>query len=167
MYIDDTYTFTFLSGQSGPTTRTRTYLHTNIRTYMIHTTCRFLGGQIGPTTRTACVATDVDDASLRTTNFDELYVAYRELVNGLVDGGVDVIMIDCAFDSLNVKCAIYALMHAFAEKGVKLPVFVSMSLVDDSGRTLSGQSVEAFYTTVRHVRPFSVGFNCGAGESHG
>eukprot|EP00929_Paragymnodinium_shiwhaense_P061884 TRINITY_DN30912_c0_g1_i1.p1 TRINITY_DN30912_c0_g1~~TRINITY_DN30912_c0_g1_i1.p1 ORF type:complete len:1340 (+),score=305.23 TRINITY_DN30912_c0_g1_i1:118-4137(+) len=124
---------------------------------------RFVGGQLGPTTRTAACAIDVEDASARNVSFDELEVAYGELAEGLIDGGTDVIMIDCGFDTLNMKAAIYAIEVAFAKRQRRIPVMVSMSLVDDSGRTLSGQSIEAFYASVRHCRPFTVGFNCGKG----
>jgi 5-methyltetrahydrofolate--homocysteine methyltransferase len=126
---------------------------------------RFVGGSIGPTNRTASISPDVVDASKRNVTFDELDEAYYEEARGLLDGGCDFIIIETIFDTLNAKAAIFAVRRLFKERGVEdtMPLIVSGTLVDQSGRTLSGQTTEAFYVSVRHCNPFCVGLNCALG----
>jgi 5-methyltetrahydrofolate--homocysteine methyltransferase len=131
---------------------------------------RFVAGAIGPTNRTASMSPKVDDPSFRNVNFEELAEAYEEQVRGLVDGGVDIILIETIFDTLNAKAAAFALetyyekRDAAAGKAVKrLPLFFSGTIVDQSGRTLSGQTTEAFYTSLAHTKPFAIGLNCALG----
>jgi 5-methyltetrahydrofolate--homocysteine methyltransferase len=125
---------------------------------------RFVGGSIGPTNRTASISPDVVDASKRNVTFDELEEAYHEEARGLVDGGCDFIIIETIFDTLNAKAAIFAVKRLFKERGLtEMPLMISGTLVDQSGRTLSGQTTEAFYVSVRHAEPFCVGLNCALG----
>ena len=125
-------------------------------------TC-FVAGAIGPTNRTASLSPDVNDPGFRAITFDELVVAYKEQVNGLMDGGVDALMVETIFDTLNAKAALYAIMEVFDEKGVELPMMVSGTITDASGRTLSGQTAEAFLISMSHAPLFSIGFNCALG----
>ncbi|SHG21833.1 methionine synthase [Geodermatophilus nigrescens] len=124
---------------------------------------RYVAGAIGPTTRTASISPDVNDPGARNVSFDELVEAYLEQANGLVDGGADALMVETVFDTLNAKAAIFALETLFEERGRRWPVIVSGTITDASGRTLSGQVTEAFWNSIRHVRPLLVGLNCALG----
>jgi len=124
---------------------------------------RFVAGVLGPTNRTASISPDVSDPGKRNVRFDELVLAYREAALALADGGADLIMVETVFDSLNARAALYALAALFEDEGFRLPLMVSGTITDASGRTLSGQTVEAFWNTVRHARPLVVGFNCALG----
>ncbi len=124
---------------------------------------RFVAGAIGPTNRTASLSPDVNRPGFRAISFDELREAYAEATRGLVDGGADIILVETVFDTLNAKAALFAIDEVFEEKGVKLPVMVSGTITDLSGRTLSGQTAEAFWYSVRHADLFTVGLNCALG----
>jgi 5-methyltetrahydrofolate--homocysteine methyltransferase len=124
---------------------------------------RFVIGVLGPTSRTASISPDVNDPGFRNTSFEELRVAYLEATNGLIDGGADALMVETIFDTLNAKAALYAIAEAFDARGGGLPVMISGTITDLSGRTLSGQTAEAFYASVAHSRPLSVGLNCALG----
>jgi len=124
---------------------------------------RFVVGVLGPTSRTASISPDVNDPGFRNTSFDELRVAYLDAANGLIDGGADVLMVETIFDTLNAKAALFAVEEAFDARGARLPVMISGTITDASGRTLSGQTAEAFYASVSHGRPLSVGLNCALG----
>ncbi len=124
---------------------------------------RYVAGAIGPTNRTASISPDVNDPGARNVRFDELAVAYREQAAGLVAGGADLLVIETIFDTLNAKAAIFAVEELFEDLGVRLPVMISGTITDASGRTLSGQTPEAFWYSIRHARPFAVGFNCALG----
>jgi 5-methyltetrahydrofolate--homocysteine methyltransferase len=124
---------------------------------------RFVIGVLGPTSRTASISPDVNDPGFRNTNFEELRLAYREATRGLIDGGADTLMVETIFDTLNAKAALYAIEEEFDARGARLPVMISGTITDRSGRTLSGQTAEAFYASVAHARPLSVGLNCALG----
>jgi 5-methyltetrahydrofolate--homocysteine methyltransferase len=124
---------------------------------------RFVIGVLGPTSRTASLSPDVNDPGFRNVTFEQLAENYTESANGLIDGGADVIMVETIFDTLNAKAALYALSELFHQRGARMPVMISGTITDRSGRTLSGQTAEAFYYSVRHARPLSVGFNCALG----
>ena len=124
---------------------------------------RFVIGVLGPTSRTASISPDVNDPGFRNTSFDELRDTYREAAEGLVDGGADVLMVETIFDTLNAKAALFAIDEAFEARGGRLPVMISGTITDASGRTLSGQTAEAFHASVAHARPLSVGLNCALG----
>jgi 5-methyltetrahydrofolate--homocysteine methyltransferase len=124
---------------------------------------RFVAGAVGPTNRTASISPKVSDPGFRNVDFDELREAYKEQIRGLMDGGADIIIIETIFDTLNAKAAGFATLEVFDEKGVELPVIISGTITDRSGRTLSGQTPEAFWYSMRHLRPFSVGLNCALG----
>ena len=124
---------------------------------------RFVIGVLGPTSRTASLSPDVNDPGFRNVTFEELAENYTESTNGLIDGGADVIMVETIFDTLNAKAALFALSELFHQRGARMPVMISGTITDRSGRTLSGQTAEAFYYSVRHARPLSVGFNCALG----
>ncbi|HUS22194.1 MAG TPA: methionine synthase [Aeromicrobium sp.] len=124
---------------------------------------RYVAGAIGPTTRTASISPDVNDPAARNVSYDELAAAYLEAANGLVDGGSDLLLIETIFDSLNAKAAIYAVETLFEERGRRWPVIISGTITDASGRTLSGQTTEAFWNSMRHVKPVAVGLNCALG----
>ena len=124
---------------------------------------RFVAGALGPMNRTLSISPDVNDPAFRAVDFDEVCAAYEEQIRGLIDGGVDVILVETIFDTLNAKAAIYALEREFERIGRRLPVMISVTITDASGRTLSGQTVEAFWLSVRHARPLSVGINCALG----
>ncbi len=124
---------------------------------------RFVAGAIGPTNKTASLSPDVNDPSIRNVTFDELVVAYLEATRGLVDGGVDIILIETIFDTLNAKAAIFAVLSFFNEHQIELPIMISGTIVDASGRTLSGQTAAAFWYSIMHAKPLSVGFNCALG----
>ncbi|OLG47065.1 homocysteine S-methyltransferase family protein [Xanthomonas oryzae pv. oryzae] len=124
---------------------------------------RFVIGVLGPTSRTASISPDVNDPGYRNTSFDALRETYREAIKGLIDGGADTLMVETIFDTLNAKAALYAIEEVFEARGGRLPVMISGTITDASGRTLSGQSAEAFYASVAHGRPLSVGLNCALG----
>ncbi|MGN6517158.1 MAG: homocysteine S-methyltransferase family protein, partial [Rhizomicrobium sp.] len=124
---------------------------------------RLAAGVLGPANRTASISPDVNDPAFRNTTFDELRTTYRESALGLIRGGADVLMIETIFDTLNAKAAIYAIEEAFDETGERLPVWISGTITDLSGRTLTGQTPEAFWHSVRHAKPFAVGLNCALG----
>ncbi len=124
---------------------------------------RFVAGVLGPTGRTASISPDVNDPGKRNVTFDELVEAYDESLRGLVEGGVDAVLVETIFDTLNAKAALFAIDRFFATGGQRLPVMISVTITDASGRTLSGQTVEAFWNSVAHIRPFSVGLNCALG----
>ena len=124
---------------------------------------RFVIGVLGPTSRTASISPDVNDPGYRNTSFDELRATYREAVEGLIDGGADTIMIETIFDTLNAKAALYAVEEVFDARGGRLPVMISGTITDASGRTLSGQTAEAFHASLAHARPLSIGLNCALG----
>jgi 5-methyltetrahydrofolate--homocysteine methyltransferase len=126
---------------------------------------RFVVGVLGPTSRTASISPDVNDPGFRNTSFDELRNTYREAAEGLVDGGADAIMVETIFDTLNAKAALYAIDELFEARGARLPVMISGTITDLSGRTLSGQTAEAFYASMRHSRPLSIGLNCALGAA--
>lgn len=124
---------------------------------------RFVIGVVGPTSRTASISPDVNDPGFRNTSFDQLRDTYREAVEGLIDGGADTLMVETIFDTLNAKAALFAIEEAFDARGARLPVMISGTITDASGRTLSGQTAEAFYASVAHSRPVSIGLNCALG----
>ncbi|MBP7242814.1 methionine synthase [Amaricoccus sp.] len=124
---------------------------------------RWVAGALGPTNRTASISPDVNDPGFRAVTFDDLRLAYAEQLRGLVDGGADLILIETIFDTLNAKAAIFACEEIFAEKRVRLPLMISGTITDLSGRTLSGQTPTAFWHSVRHARPFTIGLNCALG----
>ncbi|SPU49103.1 Methionine synthase [Bordetella trematum] len=126
---------------------------------------RFVAGALGPQPKTASISPDVNDPGARNITFDELRLAYIEQLNGLLDGGIDIVLIETIFDTLNAKAAIFAVEEVFAERGVRLPVMISGTVTDASGRILSGQTVEAFWNSVRHARPVTVGLNCALGAA--
>ena len=124
---------------------------------------RFVCGALGPTNRTASLSPDVNDPGFRNVSFDELAVAYGEQVRGLLDGGVDVLLVETVFDTLNCKAALFAIQSLLEERGEEVPIIVSGTITDASGRTLSGQTVEAFWHSIRHVDLFCAGLNCALG----
>ncbi|WP_201588058.1 methionine synthase [Psychrobacter jeotgali] len=124
---------------------------------------RFVAGVIGPTSRTCSLSPDVNDPAFRNITFDELVLNYREATLALIEGGVDIILIETIFDTLNAKAAIFAITGVFEDIGFELPIMISGTITDASGRTLSGQTAEAFYNSIRHAEPLSVGFNCALG----
>jgi 5-methyltetrahydrofolate--homocysteine methyltransferase len=124
---------------------------------------RFVAGVLGPTNKTASISPDVNDPGFRAVSFDELVGAYAEAIAGLLEGGVDLLLVETVFDTLNAKAALFAIEDSFARSGQRLPVIVSGTITDASGRTLSGQTAEAFYNSVRHARPLAVGLNCALG----
>src|SRR5277367_5963359 len=124
---------------------------------------RFVAGAIGPTNRTASISPDVLNPSFRAITFDELRSAYGEQARGLIDGGVDTLLIETIFDTLNAKAAIFACIEVMEERGVQMPVMISGTITDRSGRLLAGQTPEAFWNSVAHAAPLSIGFNCAFG----
>jgi 5-methyltetrahydrofolate--homocysteine methyltransferase len=128
-------------------------------------TPRFVAGVLGPTNRTASISPDVNDPGYRNINFDALAETYSTAAAALIDGGVDFLMIETVFDTLNAKAAIFAIQQAFAATGTKVPVMISGTITDASGRTLSGQTPEAFWNSVRHAEPFMIGLNCALGAA--
>ena len=124
---------------------------------------RFVAGILGPTSRTCSLSPDVNDPGFRNINFDELVETYKEATRGLIDGGADIILIETIFDTLNAKAAIFAVKHYFEETGIELPVMISGTITDASGRTLSGQTATAFYNSLAHAEPISIGLNCALG----
>lgn len=126
---------------------------------------RFVAGSIGPTNKTASMSPDVNDPGFRAVSFDKLREAYREQVEALIDGGVDILLVETIFDTLNAKAALFAIEEVKEERKLELPVMVSGTITDASGRTLSGQTAEAFLISVSHIPMLSVGFNCALGAS--
>ena len=126
---------------------------------------RYVAGALGPTNRTASISPDVNDPGARNVSYQQLVEAYLEQANGLVDGGADVLLIETIFDTLNAKAAIFALDELMEDSGQRLPVIVSGTVTDASGRILSGQTVSAFWHSVRHARPLAVGLNCALGAA--
>ncbi len=124
---------------------------------------RFVAGVLGPTSMTCSISPDVDDPSYRNIDFDELVLNYKESTRALIAGGVDIILLETIFDTLNAKAAIFAISSVFKEDNTKLPVMVSGTITDASGRTLSGQTNEAFYNSIRHIKPLTIGLNCALG----
>ena len=124
---------------------------------------RYVAGVLGPTSKTASISPDVNDPGFRNITFDELAAAYTESARGLIDGGVDLILLETIFDTLNAKAAIFAVETEFARRGQRLPMLISGTITDQSGRTLTGQTPEAFWNSVRHARPLTVGLNCALG----
>ena len=126
---------------------------------------RFVAGALGPTPRTASISPDVNDPGARNVSFDQLRDAYREQAEGLLEGGCDLFLVETIFDTLNAKAAIFALDELMADSGERLPVVISGTVTDASGRILSGQTVAAFWHSVRHARPLAVGLNCALGAA--
>ncbi|CAN7211102.1 methionine synthase [Pararhizobium sp. LjRoot235] len=126
---------------------------------------RFVAGALGPTNRTASISPNVNNPGFRAVSFDDLRIAYGEQLRGLIDGGADIILIETIFDTLNAKAAIFATEEIFAEKDIRLPVMISGTITDLSGRTLSGQTPTAFWHSVRHADPFTIGLNCALGAN--
>ncbi|WP_339646735.1 homocysteine S-methyltransferase family protein, partial [uncultured Pelagibacterium sp.] len=126
---------------------------------------RFVAGAVGPTNRTASISPDVNNPGYRATSFDQLRIAYGEQIEGLIDGGSDLILIETIFDTLNAKAAVFAAEETFAKKGIRLPVMISGTITDLSGRTLSGQTPTAFWYSLRHAKPFTMGLNCALGAN--
>ncbi len=126
---------------------------------------RFVAGALGPTPKTASISPDVNDPGARNVSFDELRAAYREQAEGLLEGGADLFLVETIFDTLNAKAAIFALDELMDERGERLPVILSGTVTDASGRILSGQTVAAFWHSVRHARPLAVGLNCALGAA--
>ena len=124
---------------------------------------RFVAGAVGPTNRTASISPDVNNPGFRNVSYDELRDAYKEQVRGLIEGGSQIILIETIFDTLNAKAAGLATLEVFDELGITLPVMISGTITDRSGRTLSGQTPEAFWYSMRHLKPFSIGLNCALG----
>ena len=124
---------------------------------------RFVAGSIGPTNRTASISPDVNDPGYRNTNFDQLVIAYKEQIHALLDGGVDVLLIETVFDTLNAKAALFAVEEVFSASKNRVPVMISGTITDASGRTLTGQTTEAFLISISHFPLLSVGLNCALG----
>lgn len=124
---------------------------------------RLVAGAMGPTNRTCSISPDVNDPGYRNVSFDELRIAYKSAANGLLEGGADILIVETIFDTLNAKAALFAIEELFDEQGWRVPIMISGTLTDASGRTLSGQTAEAFWNSIRHVKPFSVGLNCALG----
>src|SRR5262249_56041131 len=114
---------------------------------------RFVAGSMGPANRTLSISPDVNDPAFRALTFDQLRDAYAEQARGLIDGGSDVLLLETIFDTLNAKACLVAIEDVFADKGVELPIMISVTIVDKSGRTLSGQTIDAFWASVRHAKP--------------
>ena len=126
---------------------------------------RFVAGVLGPNQKTASVSVDVNDPGARAISFSDLVLDYRDAVAGLIDGGADLILIETIFDTLNAKAAVFAVKSVFDEKDTELPIIISGTITDASGRTLTGQTVEAFYNSLRHAEPVSIGLNCALGPA--
>ena len=126
---------------------------------------RYVAGSMGPTNRTASISPDVNDPGFRAITFEELVVAYKQQAEALMDGGVDVLLVETVFDTLNAKAALFAIDSVFDERGIELPIMVSGTITDQSGRTLTGQTTDAFLISVSHMDLLSVGLNCALGAS--
>ena len=125
----------------------------------------FVAGSVGPTNRTASMSPDVNNPGYRAVTFDSLVISYTEQIEALLDGGVDLLLLETVFDTLNLKSAIFACEEVFEKRGMRWPVILSVTITDASGRTLSGQTVEAFWNSVRHAKPLAVGINCALGAA--
>ncbi len=126
---------------------------------------RFIAGSIGPTNKTASMSPDVNDPGFRAVSFGELRIAYKQQVEALIDGGVDILLVETIFDTLNAKAALFAIEEVKEERNLEIPIMVSGTITDASGRTLSGQTAEAFLISISHIPILSVGFNCALGAS--
>ncbi len=126
---------------------------------------RFVAGSIGPTNKTASMSPDVNDPGYRAVSFDELRIAYKQQVEALLDGGADILLVETVFDTLNAKAALFAIEEVKDERNMNVPIMVSGTITDASGRTLSGQTAEAFLISVSHIPMLSIGFNCALGAS--
>ena len=126
---------------------------------------RFVAGVLGPTSKTASISPDVNDPAYREVSFDDLRLSYSEAADGLLDGGADLLMVETIFDTLNAKAALFAIDEVFERRSEVVPVMISGTITDRSGRTLSGQTGEAFWNSVRHARPFAIGLNCALGAA--
>ncbi len=126
---------------------------------------RFVAGALGPTNRTASISPDVNDPGARNVTYDELVAAYREAAEALIEGGADLLLVETVFDTLNAKAALFGIEQAFDSAGGRLPLIISGTITDASGRTLSGQTPTAFWHSVRHARPLAVGLNCALGAA--
>ena len=126
---------------------------------------RYVAGAIGPTNRTLSISPDVNDPGFRAVTWDEMVLAYKEQTTALIDGGIDIVLVETIFDTLNAKACLYAIDEVFEEKGIKFPIMVSGTITDASGRTLSGQTADAFVTSVSHIDLLSVGLNCALGAN--
>jgi 5-methyltetrahydrofolate--homocysteine methyltransferase len=126
---------------------------------------RFVAGAVGPTPKTASISPDVNDPGARNVTFEQLRAAYRDQVEALYDGGSDVFLVETIFDTLNAKAALFAIDEFFEEKGVRIPIMISGTVTDASGRILSGQTVEAFWNSLRHAKPLTFGLNCALGAT--
>jgi len=124
---------------------------------------RFVAGALGPTNKTASISPDVNDPGFRAITFDELKAAFREQAEGLMDGGADILLVETIIDTLNAKAALFAIDELFEARGMRLPVMISGTITDQSGRLLSGQTAEAFWNSLRHAKPLTIGFNCALG----
>ncbi len=124
---------------------------------------RFVAGSVGPTNRTASISPDVNDPGFRAVTFEDLRISYKEQIEALVDGGIDLVLIETVFDTLNAKAALFAVEEVKLEKGIDLPIMLSGTITDASGRTLSGQTAEAFLISVSHIPLLSIGLNCALG----
>ncbi|WND02071.1 homocysteine S-methyltransferase family protein [Temperatibacter marinus] len=127
---------------------------------------RYVAGAIGPTNKTLSVSPDVNNPGYREVSFDYMKEAYRAQIDALIEGGIDIVLIETVFDTLNAKAAIVATMEAFDDLGYELPIMLSCTVTDMSGRNLSGQTIDAFWYSVRHAKPFSIGLNCAFGAEH-
>jgi 5-methyltetrahydrofolate--homocysteine methyltransferase len=126
---------------------------------------RFVAGVLGPTSKTASISPDVNDPAYREVSFDDLRLSYSEAADGLLDGGADLLMVETIFDTLNAKAALFAIDEVFERRSEVVPVMISGTITDRSGRTLSGQTSEAFWNSVRHAQPFAIGLNCALGAA--
>jgi 5-methyltetrahydrofolate--homocysteine methyltransferase len=126
---------------------------------------RFVAGSMGPTNRTASISPDVNDPGYRAVTFDDLVLAYTEQIMALIDGGVDILLVETVFDTLNAKAALYAIQSVFDERSITLPIMVSGTITDQSGRTLTGQTTEAFLVSLAHIPLMSIGLNCALGAN--
>ena len=126
---------------------------------------RFVAGSIGPTNRTASISPDVNDPGYRAVSFDDLVDAYKEQVDALIEGGVDILLVETVFDTLNAKAALYAIQEVYSTKKITLPIMVSGTITDQSGRTLTGQTTEAFLISLSHIPLLSIGLNCALGAN--
>ena len=126
---------------------------------------RFVAGVLGPTSRTASISPDVNDPGFRNVTFDDLVISYTEAIRGLTDGGADILLVETIFDTLNAKAALFAIDEFFEKSGERLPLIISGTVTDASGRILSGQTVTAFWHSVRHARPLAIGLNCALGAT--
>ncbi len=124
---------------------------------------RFVAGALGPTNKTASISPDVNDPGFRAITFDELKAAFGEQARGLLDGGADLLLVETIIDTLNAKAALFAIDELFEERGERVPIMISGTITDQSGRLLSGQTAEAFWNSIRHAQPLTIGFNCALG----